>query len=235
MTTQHFNHLKFRTMKTINKSAPILVTGASGYLAGWIIKDLLQLGHTVHATVRNPNKESSTQHLKKIESQNTGTLKFFKADLLTEGAFDDAMKECELVIHTASPFILNAKDPVKELLNPALKGTENVLNSANRAETVKRVVLTSSVVSIFGDNVDFETSGKSALDESDWNATSSTQQMPYSYSKVMAEKKAWEIYGNQNRWDLITINPGGIWGPSLTKSSKSATIDLLIQLADGRS
>jgi dihydroflavonol-4-reductase len=58
--------------------------------------------------------------------------------------------------------------------------------------------------------------------------------MPYSYSKVAAEKRAWEINRAQNRWDLVTINPGGIWGPSLTKNSKSATIDLLLQLMDGR-
>ena len=222
-------------MKTIDKSKPVLVTGASGYVAGWIIKNLLEDGLTVHATVRNPNKKSSIAHLQKIEDNVSGKLLFFKADLLEEGAFDEAMHDCELVIHTASPFILNAKDPVKELLNPALRGTENVLNSANRMSSVKRIVLTSSVVSIFGDNIDFVKSGKKTLDESDWNTTSSTQHMPYPYSKVRAEKRAWEISKEQNRWDLVTINPAGIWGPSLTKSSKSATIDLLLQLADGRS
>ena len=222
-------------MKTINKKAPILVTGASGYVAGWIIKYLLEDGYTVHATARDPKKKKSVEHLQKIDDMTSGKLHFFKADLLDEGAFDTAMKDCELVIHTASPFILNAKDPVKELLNPALKGTENVLNSVNRASSVKRVVLTSSVVSIFGDNIDFVKSGKRALDESDWNSTSSTDHMPYPYSKVRAEKRAWEMQKAQNRWDLITINPGGIWGPSLTKNSKSATIDILLQLADGRS
>lgn len=222
-------------MKTIDKSAPVLVTGASGYLAGWVIKYLLEEGCTVHATVRDPNKKSSTEHLRKIEANTSGKLVFFKADLLNDGDFDAAMENCELVIHTASPFILNAKDPLNELLNPALKGTENVLNSVNKASSVKRVVLTSSVVSIFGDNIDFAKSGKAALDESDWNETSSLEHMPYPYSKVRAEKRAWEISKSQDRWDLVTINPAGIWGPSLTKSSKSATIDLLLQLADGRS
>lgn len=221
-------------MKTIDKKAPILVTGASGYLAGWIIQYLLEEGFTVHATVHNPNKKSSIEHLQKIEKTTPGQIRFFQADLLNEGDFEAAMKNCELVIHTASPFILNVKDPVKELLNPALKGTENVLNTVNKTTSVKRVILTSSVVSIFGDNIDFVQSGKKALDESDWNTTSSTRHMPYPYSKVRAEKRAWEINKAQNRWDLITINPGGIWGPSLTKTSKSATIDLLLQLADGR-
>ncbi len=222
-------------MKAINTNAPMLVTGASGYLAGWIIKYLLEAGHTVHATVRNPQKKSSTEHLERIAKTASGQLHFFKADLLNEGNFDAAMQGCEVVFHTASPFILSVKDPVKDLLNPALKGTENVLKSVNKTPSVKRVVLTSSVVSIFGDNIDYVKSGKTALDESDWNTTSSTEHMPYPYSKVRAEKRAWEICEMQERWDLVTINPAGIWGPSLTKNSQSATINLLISLADGRS
>ena len=67
-------------MSTIDQEAPILVTGASGYLAGWIIKYLLEKGHTVHATVRNPDKKSSVEHLEKIAANTSGTLKFFKAD-----------------------------------------------------------------------------------------------------------------------------------------------------------
>ncbi len=222
-------------MKTISKNAPVLVTGASGYLAGWIIKYLLEDGHTVHATVRDKHKKSSTEHLNKMASSSSGRIHFFNSDLLNDGDFEEAMQGCEVVIHTASPFILNVEDPVRDLLEPALKGTENVLNSVNKTESVKRVVLTSSVVSVFGDNIDYVNSGKEALDESDWNTTSTVDHQPYSYSKVMAEKRAWEMQKLNDRWDLVTINPSGIWGPSLTKSSKSATIDLLLRLADGRS
>ena len=74
-------------MSLINPKAPILVTGASGYVAGWIVKKLLEAGHTVHATVRDPNKVSSVAHLQKIASASPGTLKLFKADLLDQGAF----------------------------------------------------------------------------------------------------------------------------------------------------
>lgn len=222
-------------MKTIDKNAPVLVTGASGYVAGWIIKYLLEEGHTVHATVRDTQKKSSTEHLHKIADSAPGKIHLFNADLLNDGDFEEAMQGCEVVIHTASPFVMNVQDPVKDLLDPALKGTENVLNSVNNVASVKRVVLTSSVVSVYGDNIEFAQSGKPAFDESDWNTTSSTQHQPYSYSKVMAEKRAWEMQKAQNRWDLVTINPSGIWGPSLTKSSKSTTIDVLLRLADGRS
>jgi nucleoside-diphosphate-sugar epimerase len=218
-----------------NPKAPILVTGASGYVAGWIIKDLLDAGHTVHGTVRDPNKASSTSHLKTIAAGAPGTLELFQADLLQPGSFTEAMAGCELVIHTASPFILTGiKNPQEQLVRPALEGTENVLESVNETATIKRVVLTSSVVSTYGDAVDMAASGRQALDETDWNTTSSNDRQPYSYSKTLAEKKAWEINKKQNRWDLVTINPAAVVGPSLTPASNSASIDLLVQMGDGR-
>ena len=86
--------------------SPVLVTGASGYIATWIVRYLLEAGHSVHATVRDPARASSVAHLLKAAEGTPGTLRLFKADLLAEGSFDEAMQGCELVMHTASPFVL---------------------------------------------------------------------------------------------------------------------------------
>ena len=76
----------------IDKTKPVMVSGASGYIATWIIKLLLEQGCTVHGTVRNPGNEQSVGPLKKLaEAAPQGTLKLFKADLLDEGSFDEAM------------------------------------------------------------------------------------------------------------------------------------------------
>ena len=87
-------------------SHTVMVTGASGYIAGWIVKDLLEAGHTVHATVRNPDKAKSVGHLKRLAESAPGTLKLFKADLLDADSFDAPMKGCDILMHTASPFVL---------------------------------------------------------------------------------------------------------------------------------
>jgi dihydroflavonol-4-reductase len=50
----------------MNKNTPILVTGATGYIAGWIIERLLMQGYIVHATVRDPSKKEKLQHLTEI-------------------------------------------------------------------------------------------------------------------------------------------------------------------------
>ena len=139
----------------IDRSAPVLVTGGNGYIASWLVKYLLEDGIDVHATVRDPSNDTKVGHLKQIAKGASGTLTLFEADLLHDGAFDEAMTGCELVFHTASPFVISGiKDPQKDLVDPAVQGTRTVLESANRVSSVKRVVLTSSVVSIYGDAAD---------------------------------------------------------------------------------
>ena len=142
-------------MRTIDQTKPVLVTGGTGYLASWIIKQLLDEGREVRTTVRNLAQKDKYAHLTKIAVTSNGALQFFEADLLHPGSFSEAMKDCELVIHTASPFIISGvKNAQKELIEPALEGTRNVLDSVNKTDSVKRVVLTSSVVAIYGDSVD---------------------------------------------------------------------------------
>ncbi|KAK9042984.1 hypothetical protein V6N11_071337 [Hibiscus sabdariffa] len=112
----------------------VCVTGASGYVASWLVKQLLLRGYNVNASVRNPSAENR--------------LKFFKADLLEEGSFDSVVEGCEGVFHTASPFFNDVVDPQAELIDPAVKGTLNVLNSCAKAASIKRVVLTSSIAAV---------------------------------------------------------------------------------------
>lgn len=221
-------------MNTNIEKNPILVTGATGYIASWVIKQLLEQGHTVHATVRDLKKQNSYAHLNKIADQSSGTIQFFEANLLNEGSFDDAMKDCEIVIHMASPFLVtNFKDPIKDLIDPAIKGTENVLNSVNRTDSVKRVVVTSSIASTYGDAIDILKTKNNLFDESDWNTTSSAEHQPYYYSKVAAERKAWEMQIAQSRWDLVCVNPALVVGPSLTPMTKSGSVEVLQQFGNG--
>ncbi len=225
--------LKLKNMNS-KTTRQILVTGATGYIASWVIKNLLELEHTVHATVRDLNKTSGFAHLEKIAADTTGTLKLFQANLLDEGAFDSAMQGCDIVIHMASPFVVtNYKDAIKDIIEPAILGTENVLNSVNKTESVKRVVVTSSIASTYGDAIDILQTEHNEFDESHWNTSSSETHQPYPYSKVMAERKAWDMQKAQNRWDLVCVNPALVMGPSLTASTQSGSVEVLQQFANG--
>lgn len=221
-------------MVTIDKSKPVLVTGATGYVAGWIIKHLLEEGITVHAAVRNPGDKSKVAHLDKIAAASKAQIVYFKSDLLVQDSYTEAMQGCELVFHTASPFITSVKDPQKDLIDPAVLGTKNVLDSVNKTPSVKRVVLTSSCAAIYTDAIDCQNAPGGMLTESVWNTTSSIDYQPYSYSKTLAEKKAWEIAGLQKHWDLVTINPSLVLGPMLNpKGTTSESFHILKQIGDG--
>ena len=143
------------------------------------------------------------------------------------------MQGCELVFHTASPFTYTIKDPQRDLVDPALLGTRNVLGSANRTTTMKRVVLTSSCAAIIGDAIDCLGYPGGCATEEQWNTTSTLKHQPYSYSKTVAEKAAWEICRAQERWDLVVINPSLVLGPAVNTHVTSESFNLVRQLGDG--
>jgi len=221
-------------MTTIDRTKPVLVTGANGYVASWLVKRLLDEGLTVHAAVRNPKDEKKIAHLKEAAAKSKGRIVFFASDLLKPGSYKEAMEGCELVYHTASPFTTNVKDAQKELIDPAVNGTANVLNSANEVSSVKRVVVTSSCAAIYCDAIDTVNAPGGRITEEVWNTTASLEYQPYSYSKTLAEKKAWEIERSQDRWDLVTVNMSLVLGPALNPgNTTSESINILKMLGGG--
>ena len=220
-------------MTTIDPKAPVLVTGATGYVAGWLVKKLLDEGHLVHAAVRDPDNKDKLQYLDALAEASPGDIRYFRTDLLEPGSYAEAMAGCELVFHTASPFSMNVKDPVKELIEPAKMGTRNVLEEANRTPSVKRVVVTSSCAAIYGDNADRERAPDGVFTEEVWNESSSVEHQPYSHSKTLAEREAWTIAGEQERWDLVTINPSLVLGPGINPHGTSESFTMLKQFGDG--
>lgn len=212
----------------------ILVTGGTGYIGSWVTKLLLEKGYTVRLTTRDKSKTRNFQHLIEIEKKSAGSLEIWEANLLNEGAFDKPAEGCSALIHIASPFTLRFKDAQKELIEPALNGTRNVLNAATKSTTVKKVILTSSVAAVYGDNIDMKELGITEFKEEHFNYSSSVSHQPYSYSKVLAEKEAWKIYENQKKWKLIVINPAFVMGPSLTKTSDSESLNFIKEMLSGK-
>ena len=112
-------------------TSTVLVTGANGFLGSWCVKKLLERDNVVvHATARGTAEEvkAKTEHLRAMYATCPSRLKVFACDLLVPGSFDDAIKGCDVVLHTASPFFIGGADYTKEkLLQPAVDGTMNVL------------------------------------------------------------------------------------------------------------
>ncbi|MEM7625846.1 MAG: NAD-dependent epimerase/dehydratase family protein [Planctomycetota bacterium] len=219
--------LRFPEIKTA------LVTGATGYVAGWVIKRLLEEGFTVHAAVRDPSKADKLKHLDAMVETSPGTIKYFKSDLMQPGSYAEAMDGCAVVFHTASPFVLGVEDPQKDLVDPAVQGTRNVLEQVNQTPSVERAVVTSSCAAIYGDNIDLKKTPDGTFTEAIWNTSSSLRHQAYSYSKTMAEKEAWKIAEAQGRWTMGTVNPSFVLGPATNPDASGESISFIRQNGDG--
>lgn len=220
-------------MTRIDEGRPVAVTGATGYVAGWIVQRLLARGLTVHATVRDPDNVARRAHLDALADDSPGSIRYFRADLMARGGYAEAMEGCELVFHTASPFRIDVADPVRDLIEPAVSGARNVLEAANATPSVKRVVLTSSCAAIYGDNADVAAAPGGVLTEAVWNTSSTPDHQPYSYSKAEAEREAWRIAGAQDRWDLVAVNPSFVIGPGVAPSPDSESFRIVRRFGDG--
>jgi len=195
-----------------NADKLVCVTGASGYIGGHVVKLLLEKGYRVRGVVRNLKNKDKYDFLFKFPQKN-GQLEFVEADLQA-GNYEDCLKGCVGLIHTATPYIYTANDPEKEIVQPAVDGTVSALNAAIKAG-VKRVVVTSSGGAFLGvpvePNYEFTTK--------DWNTWSSLQNNPYFYSKRLAEQAAWKIYEENKQsgnFELVVVNPLFVIGPPQT-------------------
>ncbi|KAH7521508.1 hypothetical protein FEM48_Zijuj07G0040900 [Ziziphus jujuba var. spinosa] len=205
----------------------VCVTGASGYIASWLVKLLLERGFRVKASVHDPRK---TEHLLSLEGAKE-RLHLLRADLLEEGAFDALVEGCEGVFHTASPTTLSANDPQAELIEPAVKGTLNVLRSCVKVPSVKRVVITSSIASILNNGKPLNSD---EIADETWFSDPvycEENKLWYILSKTLAEEAAWK-FAKENGIDLVTIHPGVVIGP-LLQPTLNLSSEMFINLIKG--
>jgi dihydroflavonol-4-reductase len=204
----------------------VLVSGANGFIASHLVAQLLAAGHRVRGTVRDATKSSSVAHLLALPGA-AEHLELVSADLTQRGAFDAHVRDVDVVMHTASPYALSVTDAQRDLVDPAVLGTESMLAACAAAPSVTRVILTSSVAAITD-----EPDGR-VLTHADWNTTSSLTRNPYYFSKVQAEQAAWAFMQSASRhFDLIAINPFLVIGPSMTDALNPSN-QVLADLVNG--
>ncbi|KAI0259006.1 D-lactaldehyde dehydrogenase [Gloeopeniophorella convolvens] len=217
-------------MPTVSPPAKVLVTGANGYIAAWVVQALLEAGYAVRGTVRSAGKG---EHLKALFAGKGDFEVVVVEDITKDGAFDEAVKGVDLVQHIATAVTFSIKHP-DELIVPAIKGTASLLGSVIKSgSSVKRVVLTSSVAAILRAP---EAPGK--WDETSWNEPSVAEYKAkgdktdgvtaYRVAKTLSEKAAWDIYEKNKpsiAWDLVVLNPSFVFGPPINEQPSLSSLN----------
>ncbi len=190
----------------------ILVTGGTGFVAGWCIVELLRQGFTVRTTVRNLSREQAARTAIATAIDPGDRLTFVTADLTADDGWAAAVAGCDYVLHVASPLGYERVTDEDTFIRPAVDGTLRVLQAAVGAG-VKRVVMTSSLAAATP-----KLSGlDSVSDENFWTDPDDATLIPYRKSKVLAERAAWAfIKAHGSMTELTTILPGAIFGPILS-------------------
>ena len=185
----------------------VLVTGGTGFIAGWCIVQLLERGYAVRTTVRDAAKE---QRVRAAVAGNTDRLSVVVADLNDDRGWDAAVAGCDYVLHVASPLGGGASKDRDALIAPARDGTLRVLRAAAKAG-VKRVVMTSAAAAARP-----PLTADRASDETVWSDPEDPQFDAYRVSKILAERAAWEFMQREGgATQLTTILPGAVFGPIL--------------------
>jgi dihydroflavonol-4-reductase len=198
-------------MTTAARDTLVLVTGASGFIAGHCVRELLEHGYAVRGTVRSVQARDKCAHLRAIADRTGGKLELVEADLGSDRGWREAVAGCTYVLHVASPFPAEVPKDEMDLIRPAVDGTKRVLHACAESGTVKRVVLTSSVAAIaFGHDLH----DHKVRTEADWSNVERCE--AYQKSKTLAERTAWDFVNGLpegQRLELVVVNPGFVLGP----------------------
>jgi dihydroflavonol-4-reductase len=199
-------------------SETVLVTGGTGYIAGWCIVQLLERGYSVRTTVRSLSKEPVLRATIGTAIDPGDRLTVFAADLTDDAGWAAAVAGCDYILHVASPLGYdNPKDP-DALIVPAREGALRVLRAATNAG-VKRVVMTSACAAASPSRY----SEDGVTDETLWTNPDDPNLSTYRKSKTVAELAAWQFMKDYSGpTTLATILPGAVFGPVLSADSKGS-------------
>jgi dihydroflavonol-4-reductase len=210
-------------MESFMAKGLVLVTGASGYIAGFAIKQLLAEGWAVRGTIRSLTKADALR-----ATLAAPELDLVAADLNADAGWADAARNVDFVLHIASPIPDREPKHDDELVIPAREGALRVLRAARDAG-VKRVVMTSSTAAIcYGMDGNSRT-----FTEADWTNPNHPDTYAYVRSKAIAERAARDFMAAEGgALAFCTINPGAVLGPVLGQDF-SASLEVVKKLLGG--
>lgn len=207
-------------MSAVPKHGTIAVTGAAGFIGGWVVRDLLERGYRVRACVRDVADHSKVGFLREMNAFASGRLTLHAADLDEPGCFDDVFRGCDGVAHVSHVSTYDDVDYVR-------RTCDHIIASIERSGSVRRTVVTSSIAAVISEADITELVRRPICDEDRYPDESNPKRTPergqgYSIGKVIAQQAFAEAAAaSAAGWDAITICPADNIGPIQSAHQKN--------------
>ena len=205
-------------MAPIPKGGTVAVTGAAGFIGGWVVRRLLDRGYRVRACVRNVDDAERTGFLKAMPGFASGRLTLHGADLDDAGSFDAIFAGCHGVAHVAHVSSYTDHDYVKMVC-------DHLIAAVEKSESVTRVVVTSSIAAVMSEADMQEYVRRPVFYEDRYpdedNPRRTPQRQGYSMGKVIAQRAFSDAAEASGRWDAVTCCPADNVGPVQSPHQKN--------------
>ncbi|WP_142783299.1 NAD-dependent epimerase/dehydratase family protein [Changchengzhania lutea] len=200
------------------------VIGGSGFIGSYITKAFLNQGYQVKVSTTNISREDKYEHL--MVFNKSDNLHISELDVTDKIALKDFVSDCDVVIHSGTPFILDVQDPKSQLFDPTINGTENFLDVINSTPGIEKVVFIASVAA-WNTNFPFPAELKNFTDTFDEEDTrfTSTESHPYAQAKFIANHMV-DTFIEENpdiEFEISSVSPVMVMGKSLSKREDSTS------------
>jgi len=202
----------------------VLVTGAAGFIGSHVVRELLSQGRSVRATVRNP---VNAEFLKQLPGSEN--LEIVQMDLLERGTVDAAVVGCDDVIHCAAALYVGVKDAQKDVVDPSIQGTRNLLDAIDAAGGISRLIHTSSVAAVRRNG----SKNGQTFSNADWCDNATVDSNAYGLAKAGAERLARDWVASKDdaeRPRYVSINPSIVFGPVMSERHLKGSMTILDHL-----
>ncbi len=206
-------------MAPVVKGDTVAVTGAAGFIGGWVVRGLLERGYRVRACVRDADDDTKVGFLKAMPAFASGRLTLHAADLDVPGCFDDVFRGCHGVAHVSH--VSTYDDPAY-----VQRTCDHIIASVDGSGSVRRVVVTSSIAAVISEADLQEVVRRPVLDEDRYPDETNPKRTPergqgYSMGKVIAQRAFSDAAERSGAWDAVTVCPGDNVGPILSAHQQS--------------